>query len=169
VNASGHIGYETYHCYLDLLLDRMRERFAAEEVLACALFGSVARGQARPDSDLDLIVVVARTEADTMRRFVRLLRDLESEPTVVELKAKGLHPDPYPIFMTPQGLEGRPLIFLDVLDHGILLYDTGVLRDRLDRLRDRLRELGAKKVLHEDGSWHWDLKPDWKPGEVIEL
>ncbi len=163
------IGYETYRRYLGLLIDRMRERLAKEEALACALFGSVARGQARPDSDIDLLVVVARTGADTMRRFVQLLRELESEPLVVDLMAKGLRPDPYPIFMTPKDMEDRPLILLDILDHGVLLYDTGVLRDRLDRLRDRLRELGAKKVLHTDGSWHWDLKPDWKPGEVIEL
>lgn len=169
MNPSGHIGYETYRRYLDLLLDRMRERLASEEVLACALFGSVARGQARPDSDVDLLVVVTRTDVETMPRFVRLLRELESEPAVVELKSKGLRPDPYPIFMTPQDLESRPLILLDIFDHGILLYDAGVLRNRLDRLRDRLRELGAQKVLHEDGSWHWDLKPDWKPGEVIKL
>ena len=163
------IGYETYRVYLDLLLDRMRERFASEEVLACALFGSVARGQARPDSDIDLLVVVTRTDAQTMPRFVRLLREMELEPVVLDLKEKGLNPDPYPIFMTPHGLEDRPLILLDILDHGIPLCDTGVLRNRLDRLRNRLRELGAKKVTHEDGSWHWDLKPDWKPGEVIAL
>lgn len=169
MDATGHIGYETYRRYLDLLLDRMRGRLAMEEVVACALFGSVARGQARPDSDIDLLVVVTRTGADTMRRFVRLLREIETEPVVVDLRAKGLSPDPYPIFMTPQGMEDRPLILLDILDHGVLLCDTGILRDRLDRLRDRLQELGAQKVLHEDGSWHWDLKPDWKPGEVIKL
>lgn len=169
MDTTGHIGYETYRRYLDLLIDRMRERLATEEVLACALFGSVARGQARSDSDIDLLVVVARTGVDTMRRFVQLLREIAAEPVVVELRAEGLRPDPYPIFMTPKDMEDRPLILLDILDHGGLLCDTGVLRDRLDRLRNRLHELGAKKVVHADGSWHWDLKPDWKLGEVIEL
>jgi len=29
--------------------------------------------------------------------------------------------------------------------------------------------LGSRKVILGNGSWYWDLKPDWKPGEVIEL
>ncbi len=51
----------------------------------------------------------------------------------------------------------------------ISLYDMGILERRLDQLRGRLRQLDARKVIHADGSWHWDLKPDWRPGEVIEL
>lgn len=169
MSTSAPIGYQTYRPYLDLLLDRMRDRLAAEELLACALFGSVARDQARPDSDIDLLALVSRTRADTMPRFVRILRGIETNSLVIELKARGLSPDPYPVFATPQDLESRPLILLDILDHGIILCDTGILRDRLDRLQRRLRELGSRKISHADGSWHWDLKPDWKPGEVIEL
>ena len=167
--ATHYIGCETYRPYLDLLVEWMLEHFATEEVLACALFGSVARNQARPDSDIDLLVVTARTEAETMSRFVRLLRKLADEPPTLALKESGLSPDPYPIFLTPAQLQDNALILLDVLDHGIVLYDTGILRQRLDRLQHRLQELGSRKVLHADGSWHWDLKPDWKPGEVVEL
>jgi len=169
MTTSAPIGYQTYRPYLNLLLDRMRDCLAGEEFLACALFGSVARDQARPDSDIDLLAVVSRRQADTMLRFVRFLREIETDPLVVELKASGLSADPYPVFVTPQDLESRPLILLDILDHGIILCDTGVLRNRLDRLQRRLWELGARKISHPDGTWHWDLKPDWKPGEVIEL
>lgn len=169
MGISAPVGYQTYRGYLDLLLDRMQDHLAAEEILACALFGSVARDQARPDSDIDLLAVVSRTRADTMLRFVRLLREIKTTPLVAELEARGLSPDPYPVFMTPQDLESRPLILLDILDHGIILCDTGILRDRLDRLQRRLQELGSRKISHADGTWHWDLKPDWKPGEVIEL
>jgi hypothetical protein len=55
------------------------------------------------------------------------------------------------------------------MDHGIIIYDNGILKRRFESLRKRLSELGSKKVVLEDGSWYWDLKPDWKPGEVIEL
>ena len=61
------------------------------------------------------------------------------------------------------------MILLDILDHGIVLYDAGPLGDRMRRLRKRMDELGTRKVTHADGSWHWDLKPDWAPGEVVEL
>ena len=58
---------------------------------------------------------------------------------------------------------------LDILFEGIILYDTGILRNRLEILRKRLDELGAKRITLADGTWYWDLKPDWKPGEVITL
>jgi hypothetical protein len=53
--------------------------------------------------------------------------------------------------------------------------DARLVRDRdgffagvLDRLRGRLRELGARRVWRGT-RWYWDLKPDRRPGEVIEL
>lgn len=165
----GHIGYDDYREYLQLLLGRLRDHHSGEQVLGCALFGSVARAEARPDSDIDLLVVVARVAADTMPRFVRLLHALEPDPVVTRLRDRGLRPDPYPVFMTARDLEARPLILLDILDHGIVLYDSGPLGDRMARLRQRMDELGTRKVTHADGSWHWDLKPDWAPGEVVEL
>lgn len=165
----GPIGYDDYREYLQLLLGRLRGHHRREQVLGCALFGSVARAEARPESDIDLLVVVARAAADTMPRFVRLLHALESDPVATRLRHRGLRPDPYPVFMTAGDLEARPLILLDILDHGIVLYDSGPLGDRMRRLRRRMDELGTRKVTHADGSWHWDLKPDWAPGEVVEL
>jgi len=59
---------------------------------------------------------------------------------------------------------------LDIMDHGLILKDErGFLRDLIQRFKERLREMGAKKIIHKDGSWAWDLKPDWRPGEVIEV
>ena len=43
------------------------------------------------------------------------------------------------------------------------------LQGKLKQLRKELDELRAEKILLEDGSWAWDLKPDWKPSEVIEI
>lgn len=169
MTAAEGIGCESYRDYLTLLIAQMRKQLQEEEILACALFGSVARHQARVDSDIDLLVVVSRLKVDTMPRFVGLLRELEGERPFRELREKGLFPDPYPLFLTVEELEERPLVLLDVADHGIVLYDTGVLREQLTRLQERLKELKAQKVLHPDGTWHWDLKPGWRPGEVIEL
>lgn len=71
---------------------------------------------------------------------------------------------------TSDRIKTHPWLLLDVLDHGIILFDReGVLQNELERLKERLRSLGARKVALADGSWYWDLKPDWKPGEVVEL
>jgi len=38
----------------------------------------------------------------------------------------------------------------------------------IERLRKRLKELGAKRIW-KGNAWYWDLKPDYKPGEIFEL
>ena len=50
-----------------------------------------------------------------------------------------------------------------------ILHDAdGCLARVLDRLRHRLRELGSRHVWRGD-AWYWDLKPDYRWGDVIEL
>jgi hypothetical protein len=57
-----------------------------------------------------------------------------------------------------------------MVDHGRILYDpAGKLAATFSELKDRLRKLGSERIVLPDGSWYWDLKPDWHPGEVIEL
>nr|HID13671.1 hypothetical protein [Anaerolineae bacterium] len=76
----------------------------------------------------------------------------------------------HPVFFNEAELADTPWLLLDIQDHGIILYDPhAILQRKFESLRRRLRELGSRKVVLEDGSWYWDLKPDWKPGEVIEL
>jgi len=163
------IGYETYRGYLDLLLKEMIRSFGDDFILSLVLFGSVARGEAMPDSDIDLLIVHKEADFNPMRSFVTLVLKLRKSKEYKRLKELGLCPDPYPIFITGRRLWNQPLILLDILDHGIIIYDKGILRRRLDVLKRRLEELGARRINLKDGSWYWDLKPDWKPGEVIEL
>jgi hypothetical protein len=63
---------------------------------------------------------------------------------------------------------GSPL-FLDMVDDARVLYDRdGFFARRLERLRTRLNELGARRIWRGK-VWYWDLKPDDQPGEVFEL
>jgi len=163
------IGYAKYKKLLDQLLQSIRDAFGEDIILSFALFGSVARGEARPDSDIDLLIVHKPVDFRPVGRFVDVLFDLHESNEYRRLEAEGFSPDPYAIFMTEEEMYERPLILLDIMDHGIIIYDNGVLRMRFDSLRKRLAELGTKKVVLENGSWYWVLKPDWKPGEVIEL
>jgi len=164
-----NIGYAVYKQFLEQLLDRLRNRLGEDVILAFALFGSVARGEARSDSDIDVLIVHKEIEFDPIKKFVKVRFELQEESEYKRLKESGLNPYPSSIFMTERDLWERPLILLDILDHGLILYDTGVLQRRFDALRKRLAELGSEKIVLEDGTWYWDLKPDWKPGEVIEL
>jgi hypothetical protein len=39
----------------------------------------------------------------------------------------------------------------------------------LARMRQRMRQLGSRRVHLPDGTWYWDLKPDFRFGEIVEI
>ena len=163
------VGYDSYKVLLGNIVEFLKFYFR-EDFLSCALFGSVARNEALPESDIDLLIVHRSCSYRPMDKFLKLLGDLEEDTEYKRLKKQGYFPDPYPVFLDEKELKKNPLILLDILDHGIILHDgDGILDKRLFSLKKRLQELGAKKVSLSDGSYYWDLKPDWKPREVIEI
>jgi len=140
-----------------------------DELVAIALFGSVARGQARPDSDLDLYVVTRRPSLGDPRLRPMWGR-IDASPEYQSLAIAGYRPMVSPVAHTVDDLRRHPWILLDITHHGIILHDPdSVLEQELNAVQRRMAELGSKRVELPDGSWYWDLKPDWRPGEVIEL
>ena len=163
------IGYAVYESYIQTFCNRLKSSFGNEKILSVALFGSVARGQARSDSDIDLLIVHKKVDFNPVYRSVDIALALREENEYKRLIEQGLNPQPSCIFMTEGELWDRTHILLDILVEGILLYDVGILESRLEALRERLNALGSKRIGLPDGTWYWDLKPDWKPGEIIEL
>jgi predicted nucleotidyltransferase len=133
-------------------------------LVSLVVFGSVGRGTARPDSDLDLLVVAD----DLPRGRVARVAEFAGVEGVVG-RAFGGTVDLSPVFKTrDEVLAGSPL-FLDMVDDARILYDRdGFFAAALERLRGRLAALGAKRVWRGN-AWYWDLKPDYRPGEVFEL
>jgi hypothetical protein len=67
-----------------------------------------------------------------------------------------------------QGVIERGTGYRDLLQQ--MTYDRDdFFQDRLNGLQRRLRELGARKVRRDGGTWYWDLKPDWHPREIVIL
>lgn len=141
-----------------------------DRLVSLVVFGSVGRGTARPDSDVDLLVVADALPPGRMARvteFDAVERDLA--PALERARSRGLETVLSPLFKTPdEARRGSPL-FLDLVDDARLLVDReGFFAGVLSRLRSRLAELGARRVWR-GARWYWDLKPDYRPGEVIEL
>lgn len=169
MRPSEKLSFDRCRGLLDRLLADLQAR-AGESLLAVALFGSVARGEGGRTSDLDLLIVHRADSAAILHEFVMSVLALRHSGEYLQLREDGFLPDPYAVFMTTAQLGRHPWILLDVLDDGIVLLDReGLLQRELDRVRERLNELRARRVVAADGTWYWDLKPDWKPGEVIEL
>jgi hypothetical protein len=140
-----------------------------DDLVAIALFGSVARGQARPNSDLDLYVVTRRSILGDARLHAMWSR-IDGSREYQVLVAAGYRPTPSSVPHTVGDLVRHPWLLLDIAHHGIVLYDPeSVLARELDAVRRRMAELGSQRIELPDGSWYWDLKPDWQPGEVVDL
>jgi predicted nucleotidyltransferase len=73
------IGYEVYENYLQSFCNRLKASFGNEGILSVALFGSVARGQARLDSDIDLLVVHKEVDFNPVHRSVDIAFALKEE------------------------------------------------------------------------------------------
>lgn len=167
--STGYLGYKGCKGLLERLISLLRGALG-DKLLALALFGSVARGKATKESDIDLLVLFKGDKREVEEVFLRAIMDLRRNHEYQSLVKEGYLPDPFPIYMDEQQLKSHPWVLLDVMDHGIILLDRGkVLRKELKLLKKRLKELGSRKVVLEDGSWYWELKPDWKPGEIIEI
>lgn len=78
----------------DSLLDRVCEQLRADlpHVQAAYVYGSTARGEARPDSDLDLALLLApgARVPDRLGLMARLSRLVQRDVSVVSLRHAGL-------------------------------------------------------------------------------
>lgn len=149
--------------------DACRAQFG-ERLVSVAVFGSVGRRTPRPDSDVDLLVVLDDLPHG---RFARqeVFEPVEQAvaPFVASLRQRGIEAELSPILKTRAEVEAGSPLFLDMVEDARILYDPGgFLTARLERLRKRLGELGARRIRY-GGAWYWDLKPDYRPGEVLEL
>ncbi len=144
--------------------------FYGNRLVSFVVYGSVARETYRSNSDIDLLIIAENLPNGRMKRAAQFSAVEEKfEPFLESLKKKGIDTFISSVFKTPQEAElGSPL-FLDMVDDARILYDKNeFFAKRLERLQKRLKELGAKRVW-KGNIWHWVLKPDYQPGEVIEL
>jgi len=152
-------------------ISRLIRETLGDNLVSLALFGSVARGDFHPGSDVDLIVVCKELPDGFLKRIDMLMpvfNSLEKNQAYAELKPQPPFIQFYPL-TTKEAAKARP-IFLDVITDGVLLYDRGEFMENvLKRMKSRLDQLGAKKVPLKNGSWMWMLKPDIELGEVIEV
>ena len=158
-----------YKALLAHLLVACRQYYAAR-LVSVAVFGSVGRGTPRPDSDIDVLIVADDLPNGRLPRVAEF-RAVEAAlaPHLAEARLAGLTPELSPVFKTPAEIaQGSPLL-LDMVEDARILYDReDFLRQALADFEARLQRLGARRIWR-GSAWYWDLKPDYKIGEVFEL
>lgn len=149
----------------------LREHFG-DGLISICVFGSVARGEAKADSDIDILVVADGLPSDIGVRtkgtnyIHENLKKGEAYTSLRKSSVSGLISD---IFFTPEEIKGHPPILLDIIDDGVILYDkNSFLSNALKTLKEKLEMQKAKRVITKKGHF-WLLKPDMKTGEIVEI
>lgn len=147
-------------------LDRFRaalESHFGDDLVTLAVFGSRTQGRERPESDLDLLLVIRSLPRERMARR-RLLSPIVHAVGDAFAEAASL------ILFTPEEAVTVKPFYLGFLDgHRLLIDRDGFFQAVLDRLVRRLDELGARRLSDEQGNPYWDLKPDYVLGEDVVL
>jgi len=165
------VGYSEYKVLLSAFIDSVKRAWG-DRMVSVVLYGSVAKGTAGPGSDVDLLLIVRDAPAGYWRRLqplLPILRRLREQACWKELEEKGLTPFLSLLVLSIEEAKENRYLYLDMIDQARILVDQeGFFRDKLESLRQRLEELGAKKV-QRDKDWYWDLKPDLKLGDLVIL
>ncbi|MEM2564604.1 MAG: nucleotidyltransferase domain-containing protein [Candidatus Bathyarchaeia archaeon] len=141
-----------------------------DNLVSVVVYGSVARGSARKDSDIDILIVAENLPKSRMERQ-RMFLEIESslEPLINELWDRGFYVDFSPLILSREEASKIRPIYLDMVEDAIILYDKeGFFGNILERLKRRLKELGARREWIGN-KWYWILKPNIKFGEVVEI
>jgi len=133
------------------VVDALREHLGSD-LVGIVLYGSWARGTARPDSDVDLFVVVHNLPQSRFDRAVHVHRAVIGRfDQRMSILAK--EPAEFERFF--------PSLYLDIGLDGIILYDSqGYIRRMLARIREIIREAGLYRTCR-DGElmWLWRRRP----------
>jgi len=151
------------------LLKALKDKLG-DKLVSLVVYGSVARGEAKRDSDLDLLIVARDLPKGRLKRQ-ELFEVVEKavEEDIEKLRGRGYNVFLSPILKTPEEASKLSPLYLDMVEDAVILYDKEeFFKGVLDRLRSKLEELGARKV-RLGKKWYWILKEDYEFGEVIEI
>jgi predicted nucleotidyltransferase len=160
---------EPYKTLIEKLVEALKRKYG-DRFISLIIFGSVARGEMRKDSDIDLLLIIdsiSKRRLERQKEFIEVEKELEGYLNA--LFDEGYFVDFSPIIKTPEEAMRISPLYLDMAEDAIIAYDKDdFFKDILENVRNRLKELGSKRI-SMGKRWYWILKPDYRFGEVIRI
>jgi len=144
--------------------------YYGERLISVVVFGSVGRETQRFDSDIDLLIIATGLPDGRMKR-VKEFSNVEDrmQGFIQSLEKNGITTCLSPVFKTPEEAAGLSPLFFDMIEDARILFDKDeYFSEVLEKLKKRLKVLGSKRIWRGN-AWYWELKPDYKHGEVFKI
>jgi len=157
---------EPYASIASKLVELLKKRFG-EDLVSVVVFGSVARGNSRKDSDLDVLIVVRGLPEGKLERS-KLFDDVEAglSEELALAASRGYSIAISPIIKTPEEAAGFSPLYMDLTEDALILYDKGDFFSLvLENEKKVLEKLGYERV-KLGKAWYW-RKRGYKHGEVV--
>lgn len=137
------------------------------------LFGSLSRGEAKPESDVDLLVVASglpERYGERTKVLNAILASREADAWRTRLwNERRIYPLVDVLALTPEEAQETQPFFLDMVKHRVTILDRErIVERKLERLGEMLSELGGREVLLSDGGGYWII-PRGEKGREVEL
>jgi len=157
--------------YLRLICDWFRRTSETLNVESFAVYGSVARGSATSNSDVDTLLISKNlygSLGSRMKTLCTIEKTLQDELRWLRKHSIYTGLSFYPL--RKHEAQRLPNLFLDLTEEAVILKDEEHFLERtLLELKTKLLKMGAKRVFINKEQWYWDLKPDYKFGETIAV
>ncbi|WP_338599108.1 nucleotidyltransferase domain-containing protein [Sulfolobus tengchongensis] len=159
-----------YNKVVETLLEALLSLYH-DNLVSLLVYGSVARGDPRKDSDIDLLVVFESLPLNRPKRLDIFNRAYDVvDPLILSLMDQGYYITLSPIIKSKDEASHFTPQYLDMIDDAVIVYDKDSFMEKvLNRISEELKKLGAKRVWLSNKAWYWVLKPDYKFGDVIEI
>lgn len=158
--------------YVTLICEAFLEVYKVFDLTSMAVYGSVARGKAGEDSDVDVLVVSNDFGGSMGSRVEELYKKVGGgvKDELGWLRRHSIHTNLSFYPLREEEAERAPILFLDLTEEAVILHDRDRFLERvLTEFKARLLRLGARRIATGKHSWYWDLKPEYKFGEEIEI
>lgn len=156
---------------ITVLGGRLLERYPSK-LVSLAVFGSVVRGEAKPTSDLDILVIIdglPEKYSDRVSQMIEVIDDLRQFKFSF-WKNKNIFCNFEPIILSVEEASQTQPIYMDMVESSVIVYDkNNFLKETLGKIAEKLRKLKSERISLTGGRWFWRLKPSVDRGEVIEI
>jgi predicted nucleotidyltransferase len=136
---------------IELVVEAMRQKLG-KGLVAAVLFGSRARGEAREESDWDLLVIARDLPMRQMDRY-RMVKELLPHEWRGRISILAKTPEEFEAVLPP--------LYLEIAMDGLIVYDPeGYAGYQLLRLRRLIQAKGLKRERQgDDLVWQWKAFP----------